>query len=299
MSNDPVVPNMFVCSVHVDTEPRWLDIQTRYVRANIPRARIIAAVDGSQLAHAKAILDYAAVLPGQHAEKLDTLASVVIEELSKSDDDILIFLDGDAFPIRPIDKFVLDVLSEWPLAAVCRRELPGEDFPHPSWCFTKVELWRQLPGTWSLSSFDNDRRNDMGAELRDLLEANGTPWHELHRSNLFDIHPVLFGIYASKVYHHGAGFRAPITSIDRRIWRSRAPRGTWDSPENYRFFADVVEGQNKVLSDAVITMMSFWPDFNRVFEVKQPDSALPEHITPSRRFWFDRIRGHSNDPDLD
>lgn len=46
------------------------------------------------------------------------------------------------------------------------------------------------------------------------LEREKINWKPLLRSTQFDLHPLWFAIYGDVVYHHGAGFRPPISRID-------------------------------------------------------------------------------------
>jgi len=46
-------------------------------------------------------------------------------------------------------------------------------------------------------------------------------WYPLLRSNGRNLHPIWFGIYGDIIYHHGAGFRAPVSRYDlQQRWLS-------------------------------------------------------------------------------
>lgn len=49
---------------------------------------------------------------------------------------------------------------------------------------------------------------DVGGNLLREFERRGTSWLPLLRSNSVDLHPLFFGMYADRIYHHGSGFRA-------------------------------------------------------------------------------------------
>jgi hypothetical protein len=46
------------------------------------------------------------------------------------------------------------------------------------------------------------------------LQDKQIDWCPLLRSHNVEAHPILFGIYAGAIYHHGAGFRNPVTRGD-------------------------------------------------------------------------------------
>ena len=84
-----------------------------------------------------------------HPEKLDYLSNRIGEEATP--DDILIFLDGDAFPIADISPIIAQ-LSEYPLVAVRRDENFGDQQPHPCFCITTVGFWQSIAGSWASGS---------------------------------------------------------------------------------------------------------------------------------------------------
>jgi hypothetical protein len=55
---------------------------------------------------------------------------------------------------------------------------------------------------------------DTGANLLKLLDDRQVDWLPLERTNVRNLHPVLFGVYADLIYHHGAGFRRTLTRVD-------------------------------------------------------------------------------------
>jgi hypothetical protein len=82
-----------------------------------------------------------------HPVKLNLLARMA-SLASQRNDDLLVFLDSDAFPIRPWVDVVRTMLAEYPLVAVRRDENYGERQPHPSFCVTTVGFWRTIEGDW-------------------------------------------------------------------------------------------------------------------------------------------------------
>jgi hypothetical protein len=132
--------------------------------------------------------------------------------------DVLVFVDGDAFPIAPLVPWIERTLSEHPLAAVRRTENGGDLRPHPSFCVTTVGFWNEIGGDWRPRPWTSPTGLeflDAGTVLLDTLAARGVDWLPLLRTNTVDLHPLWFAVYDHRVYHHGAGFRQRFSYVDR------------------------------------------------------------------------------------
>lgn len=212
-----------VCTVHWKSD-RWIDPQLSYLTRHLSTpTRTYAVLNGLEGARDEDF-DVALDLPGRHADKLNALAQRVATDAAR--DDILMFLDGDAFPIKPLDGWLDAALAEAPLAAVRRDENGGDRQPHPCFCVTTVGFWQDIAGDWTEGSWVNDdgrEVSDVGGRLLGTLEDRGITWKPLLRTNAVDLHPVLFAVYDDVVYHHGAGFRAPRV---RATGPTRGPRST-------------------------------------------------------------------------
>src|SRR5271155_1339802 len=90
-----------VATVHWQNEG-WIDIQLRYLNRHISEAfRVYAFLNGIPEIH-RAKYFYSSCEPlREHAVKLNALAET-IGKSSGDDGDVIIFLDGDAFPIADI-----------------------------------------------------------------------------------------------------------------------------------------------------------------------------------------------------
>jgi hypothetical protein len=208
---------LYVATVHY-LSPRWIEIQTRYLREHlsIPYQTwsSLEGIDPSYAVHFDRILDQ----KGSHAGKLNHMAMEISQEAS--DDDLLMFLDGDAFPIADPMPLVEEGLSRAGLVAVRRAENVDEPQPHPCFCVTTVGTWRALPGDWTAGPTWPGARGrpttDVGGNLLRRLELTHTPWVEILRSNRRNIDPLYFAVYGDVVYHHGAGFRTgELSPVDR------------------------------------------------------------------------------------
>jgi hypothetical protein len=254
----------FVCTVHIAAEPLWSIVQPRFLRAHLPGAILVAATDEGSAAGAD--FDVMEVGRGTHRDKLDALADRVVEGLSTSDDDILIFIDGDAFPVRPLLPVISSVLEKARLAAVCREE-NREDYPHPCFCATTVGFWKKIAGTWQELPDPLEQHELGGGQLRELMKQAGLEWQRLRRSNAFNPHPLMFGLYEGVIYHHGAGFRRPVTAVDRESLNTRFSRETSQWPEIGERLSELVADQNRSLSDVFKRLIQFVPDFHRILEL--------------------------------
>jgi hypothetical protein len=202
-------PVLYIASVHYRS-PQWIEIQTRYMRQHISVPyqtwSSLQHIDPSYAVH----FDRVVQQHGSHAGKLNHLAMEISQEASE--DDLLMFIDGDAFPIADPMPLITQGLSEAPLIAVRRAENMEEPQPHPCFCVTTVGTWRTLPGDWTAGptwpGARGEPTTDVGGNLLRRLELTGTPWVELLRSNRTNLDPLYFAIYADAIYHHGAGFRA-------------------------------------------------------------------------------------------
>jgi len=205
-----------IATVHWRTA-KWIDPQLHYLeRALGVPYRVFASLNGIDDPATAGRFHYAADLEGSHAAKLNQLAGVIAAGAAATD--VLIFLDGDAFPVRPLVPWIDDVLSRHPLAAVRRDENLVDRQPHPSFCAVRVREWERLHGDWSpgysWASAQGKPTTDVGGTLLRALERSGENWTPLLRSNRVNLHPLWFGVYGQIVYHHGAGFRWAVGRVD-------------------------------------------------------------------------------------
>jgi hypothetical protein len=199
---------LHIATVHYKS-PRWIEIQARYLREHISVPyRTWSSLEGIDPAYG-VHFDRVVQQRGSHAGKLNQLAMEIVDEAA--DDDLLMFLDGDAFPIADPMPLIADALSRTPLLAVRRAENADEPQPHPCFCVTTVATWRRLPGDWTAGPTWPGPRGgpttDVGGNLLRRLEVTETPWTEVLWSNPASLDPLNFAIYGETIYHHGAGFR--------------------------------------------------------------------------------------------
>jgi hypothetical protein len=199
-----------VATVHWRSD-KWIDIQLRYLHRHLPPPFRVYAFLNDVPEHHRQKFYYTSIEPiVEHAIKLNLLADI-IGFSADHDDDLLVFIDGDAFPIADLAPFISSpVLKSRRLAAIQRSENGGDIAPHPSFCITTVGLWRRIKGDWKAGyrwrNSNGDLVSDVGGNLLEILERHHIDWHPMLRSSRSDRHPLLGGIYDDLVYHHGNGF---------------------------------------------------------------------------------------------
>jgi hypothetical protein len=210
-----------IVTVHWKTA-KWIGPQLSFLERNVDApTRIFASLNGIEDEGAAERFHYAADLSGSHPEKLNALAEVVSASAPPSD--ILIFLDGDAFPVRPLVPWLEEELGRVPLIAIRRDENLGDPQPHPSFCATTVGFWQEIGGDWrpgeAWVNVAGREVADTGGRLLTRLRQLQVSWRPLLRTNTYNPHDVWFGVYAHRVYHHGVGFQA--ARVERVDWSSR------------------------------------------------------------------------------
>jgi len=106
---------LHIATVHFGS-PRWIPIQARELRRHLPVPfrtwTSLEGIDPSYGRHFDRVIEQS----GPHADKLNHLAIEIGAEAG--DDDLLMFLDGDAFPISDPMPLIESGLRNAPLLAV-------------------------------------------------------------------------------------------------------------------------------------------------------------------------------------
>ena len=200
-----------VLTVHFGSA-KWIDIQLDYLRRHLSEPyRVVANLEGVPDGHAD---KFDQIIPamGKHAGKLNLMAAEVASSVDP--DDLIMFLDGDAFPIADPMPTVHRGLEQSTLVAVRRAENGEDQQPHPCFCVIRAGDWIRIRGDWSLgycwTNAWGELSTDTGGNLLAALERNSATWTPILRSNRVDLHPLWFAVYGDIVYHHGAGFRVAV-----------------------------------------------------------------------------------------
>lgn len=250
---------LYIATVHFQTD-KWIPIQLRYIKKHTKTDYKIFSCLPHDSEFKSNFYFYSHFEPyslgsQNHADKLRHLVKHIYQEAQ--DDDILIFLDGDAFPIRDYVYFVIEKLKTYPLLAVRRDENNGDIHPHPSFCATTIGFWKQISGDWSpgFAWIDASGRfvTDTGGALLKQL-GNKYNWLPLLRSNKYNLHPLWFGIYEDLVYHHGAGYREPVSRFDLMIIENAKEKDE-----------DKIREDNRKLHETIFSRMLVDDDFYKIF----------------------------------
>lgn len=221
-------PVLNIVTVHWRS-PKWIDPQLGYLERNVDVPyRVFASLNGIVDPRRRERFHLAEDLEGTHAEKLNALAALVVEQ--SDPEDRLLFLDGDAFPVRPVGAWMDEMLRSHPLAAVRRDENLGDRQPHPCFALTTCRFWQELGGDWreggTWVNSAGETTTDVGGTLLHQLADGGHRWLPLGRTNTHNPDPLWFGVYAHRVYHHGAGFRPPVSRVGGHADLTRLRSGT-------------------------------------------------------------------------
>jgi hypothetical protein len=273
---------LHILTVHWNDD-RWVDIQLDYLRRHIQQPyKVYAFLNGVPDEHRKKFF-YSSIEPvKEHAIKLNILADIAAFN-SEGDDDLLMFIDGDAIPIGDVISFGHEKLKQYPLVAVQRLENNGDIQPHPCFCLTTIKFWKEIDGDWKkgfqwINTRDRSVTDvvcgrsvtDVGGNLLKILREKGLEWYPMRRSNTTNLHPVLFALYDKLVYHHGAGFREPVTRRDMEISATRAKFIRLAPTRRLKKMLSPkkkeIEEKNSVLSQQVFKMIKENSEFYRHFQ---------------------------------
>jgi len=206
-----------IATIHWKSD-KWIDIQLKYLNKNIHEEfRVYAFLNDIDNKHYSKFYCVLNDDIKDHGEKLNLLAEKIINS-TDNEDDLIMFLDGDAFPIKDLMPNIYNRLMEYKLLAIRRKENVGDIIPHPSFCVSTIKFWKEINGNWSKGYMYKNKYNyevtDPGGYLYKTLSEKKINWYPLLRVNNYNLHPLLFGIYDNIIYHHGAGYRDPVTSAD-------------------------------------------------------------------------------------
>jgi hypothetical protein len=241
-----------VLTVHWQSS-QWINLQLGHLERNVAAPfRVYASLNGIEGDEWFGRFHFAEDLPGGHPAKLNALTEKVMEEPGTEPDDVLVFLDGDAFPVAPLVPWIDETLGRHRLAAVQRVENAKDMRPHPCFCATTVGFWREIGGDWRSRRWTSETGHefvDAGGVLYDQLRERHVDWLAMHRTNTTDLHPLWFAVYDHRIYHHGAGFRSRFSHADRENLRvdARAARSGEGPPSLGALTVAVRKDPSKVL----------------------------------------------------
>jgi hypothetical protein len=201
--------------IHIATvhwqDDKWIDIQLDHFQKYITEDyRIYAFLNVPNVKDDNRFYYISKENIRQHDIKLNILADI-IRFSSSNHEDLIFFIDGDAFPINDIVKFVRSKIEKHKLIAIQRLENNGDLQPHPSFCATTIKFWSEINGDWhkgdGWKNYQGREIKDVGGALLRILNESKVNWYKMHRSRSLNENPVCYGIYEDVIYHHGSGFR--------------------------------------------------------------------------------------------
>ena len=157
---------------------------------------------------------------GEHSHYLDQLVDAAFDDGCSC----VATFDMDSWPIsKRWDRHYRRFLGpEIPLVAMQRLET-GDHFPNPAFSLIDRSLWRR--GETSFAYF-NPRgphadpgvvaRAHSGTGLLAELRKRDKAFLPLLRTNQWNPHPVMCGIYDHRIFHLGAGSREPRFNTDKQ-----------------------------------------------------------------------------------
>lgn len=177
-----------------DRNPHWHSLQIKNL--NCPH---VVYPNCSDSFPGSTVLKRVGKATGQlgHVEGLNELISY----FKTTDSDFYLILDSDCFPIHNQWLAKLAAVKN-DVAAIVRYE-NLDSFAHPSAFFFKKEV------LFKVQFGLNDVQNITGDKFKEVT-SNIKEFFPLIRTNRWNPHPIMFGIYWNLFYHHGAGSRTPM-----------------------------------------------------------------------------------------
>jgi len=157
---------------------------------------------------------------GEHSHYLDQLVDHAFADGCSH----VATFDMDSWPVaRGWDTYYARLLAPAVPVVAMQRVETNDDFPNPAFTLIDRGFWRE--GRSSFAGF-NPRtpfplkdwafsRPQSGAGILAELRANAQRFLPLLRTNLWNPHPVMCGIYDHRIFHFGAGSRAPTFGCDK------------------------------------------------------------------------------------
>ncbi|WP_146393514.1 hypothetical protein [Allorhodopirellula solitaria] len=141
-------------------------------------------------------------------------------------DDVLLIIDSDAFPIANIDSLIACIVEDIENIYGIQRTDNGDYYCHPAFIMLKQKTVRYLSGflpndsksVWLPYGVRNrymPHKKDAVGCLTYCIDRANLRWSPLLRTNVLDVMPVLFGVYGNLIYHHGCGSRHPTVDVHR------------------------------------------------------------------------------------
>ena len=217
---------LLVGSIFMTTDDlmcRWLDLQLRYLHATTDNFKHVSFVtDCSSNAY---FSERTTIIPGplgadiesySHARGLTVLLHYF--RTQRQNYKYFLFLDMDAFPIRAGWLEVLENrMKNFEIAVPIRSE-NLENRLHSSILFTKPNALEHLGFDVISVGADTMGNNENDVSIAKYQTDRRNQVFPLMRSNRYNIHPLLFGIYYDLFYHNSCGTGRRFNMRSRNYW---------------------------------------------------------------------------------
>ncbi|MCW5725430.1 MAG: hypothetical protein KIS81_10820 [Maricaulaceae bacterium] len=149
----------------------------------------------------------------EHSSLLDHLVSHAFDDGCS----FVATFDMDSWPVMTgWDKLYPSMISDSaPVVTIVRTELT-DNFPFAAFTLFSSSFWQN-----DRSSFATDpvgsisrRPNETGSGILDQLARDGKSFFRLERTNDWNPHPIMAGLYDDAIFHLGSGSRAPVFVTD-------------------------------------------------------------------------------------
>lgn len=228
-SNKTAKPKVHILAFHFGTTA-WLEIQKRHIlkytqdrdyklwlgkyKVDLP--------DNFDIPENWEILDLDTIYPEEngvdHYQQMEWMWHNCIKE-NMDDDDVIIIIDSDAFPVSSDWWKIVELLqNDDPKTPQVIHTNHAENLGiaqppqydvYPDLCFfaTKKETWEENNLEWG---FFQPMHQNPGFGMKDRIEKAGLRTGSMLRTNKFNSHRVMFGVYGNCIYHQHCGSRAII-----------------------------------------------------------------------------------------
>jgi hypothetical protein len=182
----------------------WMRTQVSYIRRFVAGpVRLVACVEDIAPSEIADVDDVVAGTGGNHVGKLNLLGHRILEDAEG--DDLIVFLNATTLPIA--DDWLVPAHESVAMTSISDPQFYPDAQPHPIFCSTTVNVWRELPGDWAAGFESMPGRNPStmaGANLADRLRHANLEWATHSASAADTTNPLSFGCFGSGLFHHGS-----------------------------------------------------------------------------------------------
>jgi len=211
---------------------QWLDLQLRYIKATTKNFHHVSLVQNGSKISSFFSNNTEVIRPlGQRNAKNSQAHTVGLNGLHahfikhQANYDHFLFIDMDAFPIRKnwYDILVKKLGNNWELAIALRCE-NLETRLHSSILFATKPCLQHLKWGVHKVGVDLIGKSESDVNLMSHQTKRRKQSYVLLRSNQYQIHPLLCGVYYDLFYHHGCGSGRQFNMRSRPYWGHIVPQ---------------------------------------------------------------------------